>query len=241
MTKFFQIAALSISTSLFIHTPIAAANNCTFIPEKSPVIKTCKEDGVLEIAGDSFSDRYELKTYQQKLSNTLSRWLSQRGISKDRYCGKSVELFLSVPEINPSMYALRVQVEFDEGPLLFTLPGNENMWQDSEVEGKVFLKGDYYPASYGYKAGSLLAKINENFNLAELKSYLNTFGADTGSHVSNGWISISTPIFEEVRVLDEIVSSSLFEKYFIKATLNSSYEWMSYKGSIDNFLFKCDR
>jgi hypothetical protein len=229
---FISILCLSLENTAY-------SEQCSAHPSEAPVIETCVSDEGLSIKGETFRHDYNYGDYTASLSDLISTWAQTAPLEDKDFCGLDANIILSVPELNPEGYALRVIVDHNRGPIMFNLPGNPFEWTVNEVAPHVFKEGETYPNSYGYIAGSLIAKAANNNNLNSISDFLRPYGASVDI-IRTNWYNIQLPIFNELLTLEKIKQNPSFQKYFSSITMNSSYEWISHKGTLTSFVITCN-
>ena len=183
---------------------------------------------------------YYKEKYYSEIMQQISIWFDEQNIDSNRFCESSMELILSIPEPNPHAYALRVLIELDQGPILFTMPGDPLNWNKNQLEAKVFAPGERYPSSYGFGVGTLLGKIRPNVSKSETNIFLAAHNAKLKSELGNGLITIKVRALQELKTANAIKENPSYNKFFSDITIDQSFEWISYKGLIDSMNFSCD-
>jgi hypothetical protein len=231
-----SVASLMISFS----SSAMGTDKCISIPSEDPILRSCTLDNKLIIEGEGYRYIYDYPAYSESLSNQIKEWFELNQISPTLYCNETAEIILSVPELNPHNFALRVQFKLGDKTFMFAAPGQPKLWNHDSFAGKVFEKGESYPSSYGFAAGALVAKLSKEANPDDVESFLEQFGASPASNISNKWLNIKVPILSEIETLNEMKQNTNFYNLFTSVTINTSYEWMSYKGKIKAFKITCN-
>lgn len=234
-----QLSLYSVIVSSII-TNTAKADDCKRYPKEAPVIEACLEEDDLTISGDNFNHKFHYPHYTQQLSHLITNWIDKSNLDKDNFCGLEADILLSIPELNPQGYALRITIDHPRGPLMFNLPGSPRDWTLQNLIPIVFEEGTSYPESYGYVAGTLIAKSSTDATEPELVKYLSEFQVQA-EKIRKSWYKISVPVFEEIYLQEKIETNARFHKYLSSITMNSSYEWISHKGAIANFDIECSQ
>ena len=97
---------------------------------------------------------------------------------------------------------------------MFNLPGSTSDWTMQNLTPIVFEAGTSYPDSYGYVAGTLIAKASSNTTESELAKYLDEFQVQA-EKIRKSWYKISVPVFEESYLLEKIETNARFHKYLL--------------------------
>jgi hypothetical protein len=218
-----------------ITAPAQAFALCTGIPvgAEEPAVKACESRThyTFQIAGKE--QRFDKRQYQNDLKTHVQSWLAQNDLNQD-IAHTYVEIWLSVPELNPAATKMRAVFKGESQDLVFFLPIDPKEW-DQEPFNVGITTEFPYPESFGNQAGELLIKKAAGSSTNGLVGYLQKFGISQVEPFASLWFSGSVgPLTEEetVRQIEfDQNSGSLVEQI----QPNAIVEWMALRERVFAF------
>lgn len=207
---------------------------CTQIPEdaKNPAVTACDDPTTYTFSIVGTSYKYDKAAYQEGLRQLIFGWLIERGFSPDEV---QVEYWLSVPEADPAATQARLVVSAGKAQFIVFLSIHPQDWEPRNLSVSILGKGDVYPSSFGYDAGSLLVKHAENASAEAIQDYLTTYDATQIEPVSGRWFRYHVPEFYETSIRESILNDAEAGTYIEKLELNHVMEWIAVRERVFAF------
>lgn len=235
------VTSLAIGVIVFLpHMAYAKKNRCSNIPSETPILVACVDDQKISFQSQHIEETFDKDEYFASLNTLMKNWLLENGIYLAPFCGRNVALYLSVPESNPSGYALRLVLKLDKGGVMFDLGGNPDSWTSEQTKLRVFAQGEKYPNSYGFTAGKLLAVANNGINFQKLRDFIAQYDGFMIKTSNNNELAIRVGFLDEVRTKQRLYENPHFDYFFKYVSLEHVYEWISYKKHVTTFEFVCE-
>jgi hypothetical protein len=199
---------------------------CLLMPPKAvnPVIKICEnsDEYVFSIADQLFS--YPKAEFQDRIKDSFAEWLQNHDESTTLTGPFEVELWMSVPEVNPAAAQPRVIIKSPQTTLSFWINLSSDIWAFRDQETAILGKSNY-PDAFGYRPRVILVQGQANASQNDVAEALQKSGAIEVINQGSGFFKGVVPVFNE-----PMVAATARNRYgdIIKtAQVNSVMEWIA--------------
>jgi hypothetical protein len=216
------------------YSSIAQAQSCLYIPSaESPAVSACDvgENYTFDITGSTYA--YAKDAYQARLNGMLADWLAAEGLEAPD--GAVVELWLAVPEANPSAAQARAVLRSPSLNLVWFLSVHPDEWTLAGRDIGI-LAGGAYPQSFGHRPGQLLVKAKGGSEAARA-ALLAAYGATTPEAYVSGWSIYHTQAAAELVVADSVLADPRSATLIERIDPNSVVEWIAMRQLAFTFAF----
>jgi len=221
------------------NSQVYASSQCTYVPasERNSTVYAChtENDYQFEINGASLI--YDKNTYQTNLSKYINTWVKTSD-SLTNFKNAHVELWLSVPELNPSATQMRALITTNQKKFIMFLSIRPEEWRTQDYNIGILNQNESYPQSYGVKATSLLIKQQQNTSEDGFVTILSENGLHDITKFSGSWYQATTHAFGESAAVKKVMKSKKAQQYVEKIQTNAVVEWIALRELVFSFRLK---
>ena len=192
------IKGAAILALLGVSEVAIATNHCIIFPREStnPVVEVCEHDTQFKFRIGDDVTVFESQQFKTKISIAIGEWLDKHDLSEAKLESGKVEIWMSVPESNPTAAQPRAIVETLHGKLSFWFDLHAGEWSLDDKESAVLGKDDY-PNSFGHRPSRVIVKAQKGVSSATATEALLDAGAHEVSEQGGGWYAASCDVFNE--------------------------------------------
>lgn len=212
-----------------------AIAGCVGFPEQTepPLATYCENENTysFDLGGDHLT--FAKQEFQTRLTQSISQWWLNHGLPIAALNHVNVDVWLSIPEVNPQAAQARAVVFTPLGNANLSFDLHEQNWKLSDQEGAI-LDRAVYPQSYGWRPQQVLLSFVADTPHDAIASLLKKSGIALGEEMSPGWFRAETAVFDESAAIRRL---TLFDQsgYIRSAQLNKLVEWIAIRGRTVHF------
>lgn len=203
------------------------AMGCRAEPEGIHAVEICESSYHILFSQPSKAVLLERTTYKQRVQRLIDEWKSENANRFERDLNRDIEIWLSIPEANPTAVATRIIVPGTPRDIMFKLPLDQEITHWSLLTVVTFDK-KLFPDDYGFKVGELLLSRSDSCTEEKAESLVHEHGYDV-VETTPSTILISVPPFDERKTMNQLKENGEFTSCFKEINVNQTFEWISWK------------
>jgi len=217
--------------------PLTAAP-CSKIPESAPVAHACDIDDHYSLELPSVKHKWTKASYQKSVRDAFEKWQGFSDLPQKVRDDGVIEVWLTIPEINPDAAKARIILRSGERALLMVRSDLEPKDLQVTKANLTVFDDKEYPESLGFQAGEYVVKAADNISAEILGAYLRQFDSEIDHHMSHGWYVASSKVLQEFPTIERIKKHP-FSRFYVKESIGHHlFEWIGWRGKAFTFPMK---